>query len=310
MGELESPLKELKAEQDHYERIKMQLKELSQKIEILNRETKIQKRYIDAKNSLNTIVDRTDDDMVKNSLITAMRSRVVADWHLFDHPTRAHLNRYIDLLKAYPGIESECEEKVSELTRLRTECEEKKSAAEDLHNRIISQCQCMRQIIEELPDKADSVGEKRFKIAFSFPGEYRETVHKIVMGVADKYTKKRILYDKFLSGELARPNLDIYLQNLYKNESELIVVFLCADYNSKKWCGIEWRAIRDLLNSREADDRILFVKCGDGEVDGVFGTIDGYIDSTQVCTDEIIADIVSRYDFITHSRRNTNHTDD
>lgn len=310
---LENPLKELKVEQNKYKQIKIQLAEISQQIETLNHGTKVQRRYANAKSCLNIIIDNTDDNEVKYNLITAMRSQSVTDWHAFDHKTRAYLNQYIDLLKNNPNIEFECEKIVSELERLRLESNKKNSIAENIHNKIISQYKYLGQIIQGLPNKVNSdegksnMGEKRFKIAFSFPGECREIVYKIARGVADIFTEECILYDKFHRAEFARPNLDIYLQNLYKNESELIVVFICADYNRKRWCGIEWKAIRELMNSKEADDRILFVKCGDGEVDGVFSTTDGYIDSTQVCSDEIIADIVSRYRSITNIQ-NTNYT--
>ena len=275
IGNLESPLKELKVEQYNYQQIKSQLEEISHQIETFNHGTKAQRRYANAKSCLNIIIDNTDDSELKNNLMTAMRSQSVTDWNAFDHKTRAYLNQYIDLLKNNPNIESECKKMVSELERLRLESNKKNSIAENIHNKIISQYENLGQIIQGLSNKVDSdegksnMGEKRFKIAFSFPGEYREIVHKIARGVADIFTEECILYDWFHRAEFARPNLDIHLQNLYKNESELIVVFICADYNRKKWCGIEWRAIRELLNGKRADDRILFVECGGDEDGGV-----------------------------------------
>lgn len=307
MGKLESPLKELKIEQDNYNQIKTQLAEIERQIQILNHETKSQRRYVNAKSCLNIIINSTHDDRVKNNLITAMHSKSVDDWHMFDRTTRAYLNQYIDLLKNNPNIDHECQESVSELTRLHIKRDEKNYIAENLHNRILSQYKYLSQVIEGLPSKADLEEEKfngenkRFKIAFSFPGEYRDIVCQIAKGVAEVFSEERILYDWFHRAEFARPNLDVYLQNLYTNESELIVVFICAEYNRKKWCGIEWRALRELLNSKEADHRILFVKCGEGDVDGVFGTIDGYIDSMQVSTRDIIADIILRYNSIVNS---------
>lgn len=308
IGNLEIPLKELKAEQDGYDQINIQLMEISRQIELLNRGTKAQRRYANAESWLKEIINNTDNDIVKNNLIKAMRSRVVDDWHMFEHQTRAYLNQYLDLLKNNPNLEHESEKTVSELTRLRIESNKKKAEAEKLHNKIISQYEILGQIIESLPNIVNSdevksnIRGKRFKIAFSFPGEYREIVYKIARGVADFFTEDCILYDLFHRAEFARPNLDIHLQNLYKNESELVVVFICADYNRKKWCGIEWRAIRELLNSKEADDRILFVKCGSGEVDGIFGTVDGYIDSTQVSIEDIINDIRTRYSTIVNAK--------
>lgn len=144
-------------------------------------------------------------------------------------------------------------------------------------------------------ETAISRNVKRFKVALSFPGEYRDMVQLIARGLADIFTEECVLYDMFHRAEFARPNLDIHLQKLYHNASELIVVFVCGDYNRKKWCGIEWRAIRELLNSKKVDDRIMFVKCGEGAVDGVFGTIDGYINSSEVTIANIINDIVKRH---------------
>ena len=137
--------------------------------------------------------------------------------------------------------------------------------------------------------------ERRFKIAFSFPEEHRELVKEIVDGLRAEFSEEELLYDKFHRAEFARPNLDTYLQTLYGEQSDLIVVFACAAYETKPWCGIEWRAIRNLLTQRDNDDRIMFIKCGEGKVSGVFGTIDGYIDAQTVPAHDIMNDIRKRY---------------
>lgn len=49
-----------------------------------------------------------------------------------------------------------------------------------------------------------------------------------------------MLYDRYHEAEFARPDLDVYLPNLYATESELIVIFLCPDYAKKRWCKLEW----------------------------------------------------------------------
>ena len=305
---LESPLKDLKREQFQYQQIESQLKDNSKKMEKLCHANKAARRYANAKRQLITIIDNTDDSKLKNDLVASMRNRCVADWHAFNHQTRAYLNQYLDLSANNPDIESECGDIISELERLVPDNIEKERIANEMRKEITSQFEKLGQIIRGLPNKATTVEkgvdivEKRFKIAFSFPGEFRSIVSEIAQGLAGVYSEERILYDYFHSAELARPNLDTYLQNLYRNESELIVVFICADYSNKKWCGIEWRAIRDLLNSKEADDRILFIKCGDGEIDGVFGTVDGYIDATQFSVPDIVTDIQKRYAMLSNRK--------
>jgi hypothetical protein len=140
-----------------------------------------------------------------------------------------------------------------------------------------------------------SHGDRRFKVALSFPGEQRGLVEQIAAKLANKFTKDGVFYDIFHRSELARLNLDVYLQGLYRNQSDLIVIFLCAEYDKKKWCGIEWRAIRDLINQKTHDNRIMFVKCGNGDVQGVFGTIDGYLSTDEMSVSEITDAIIQRH---------------
>ena len=72
-------------------------------------------------------------------------------------------------------------------------------------------------------------------------------------------------------------------------------MFVCKEYNQKSWCGLEWRAIRTLLHDKDSENRIMFVKCGLGEVDGVFGTIDGMLDAVEMTPSEIATCIIERY---------------
>lgn len=134
------------------------------------------------------------------------------------------------------------------------------------------------------PATEDSV-TKRFDLALSFPGEHRAFVKEVAEALALSLTKERVFYDRFHEAELARPNLDTYLQRIYHDESELVVVFLCQKYDEKEWCGLEFRAIRDLIKKRR-DGEIMFVRVADGDVKGVF-EIDGYVDAKDRPASEI-----------------------
>lgn len=123
------------------------------------------------------------------------------------------------------------------------------------------------------PFEADQLSSRRFAAALSFPGERREYVSQIA---AILRPRTSVFYDAFYEAELARPDLDIYLQDIYHNQADLLVVFLCEDYERKEWCGLEWRAIRDLIKKRQ-HQRIMFMRFDDAEVPGVF-TTDGYVD--------------------------------
>jgi hypothetical protein len=116
---------------------------------------------------------------------------------------------------------------------------------------------------------------KRFCVALSFPGEKRPFVETTAELLAKQLGRERVLYDKFHEAEFARPNLDDYLQRLYHDESDLVVVFVCEDYERKEWCGLEWRAIRDLIKSRRIS-ALMFFRFDDTTIPGLFG-IDGYV---------------------------------
>jgi len=116
---------------------------------------------------------------------------------------------------------------------------------------------------------------KRFRVALSFPGEQRDTVARVAEHLARTLGRKRVLYDAWYEAEFARPDLDTYLQALYHDESDLIAVFLCADYERKEWCGLEWRAVKDLIKRRQAT-AVMPLRFDMTEIPGLFST-DGYV---------------------------------
>jgi hypothetical protein len=120
------------------------------------------------------------------------------------------------------------------------------------------------------------VEEMRFKVALSFPGEKREYVSAVAAEVKKRLGQGSVFYDKDFTAQLARPNLDTLLQRIYLNNSDLVVVFLCADYERKQWCGLEWRAIRTIIKNKN-DHAIMFMRFDGADVTGSM-SIDGYVD--------------------------------
>lgn len=96
------------------------------------------------------------------------------------------------------------------------------------------------------------MGDKRFRIAFSFAGEKRDFVADIAAILAKQFGQDAILYDKFHSAEFSRSDLAFYLPDLYETRADLVVVVFCPDYENKEWCGLEWNAIFGLLKARKA----------------------------------------------------------
>lgn len=118
----------------------------------------------------------------------------------------------------------------------------------------------------------------RFRIAFSFAGEKRDFVAQVAAVLAKRFGEPAILYDKYHEAEFARRNLGIYLPELYHNESDLVVVVVCPDYDVKQWTGLEWTAIHDLLSKRK-DDEVMLCRFDHAKVKGLYSTA-GFIDLT------------------------------
>jgi hypothetical protein len=133
----------------------------------------------------------------------------------------------------------------------------------------------------------------RFLIALSFAGENRPYVEMVANELTNNIGQERVLYDKYYEAEFARINLDTHLMKLYLNESKLIAVFLCENYAKKEWCGLEWRAIRDLIKKRS--EHIMPLRFDDSNIDGLFST-DGYIDINGRTPENVASLILDRLD--------------
>ena len=93
---------------------------------------------------------------------------------------------------------------------------------------------------------------RRFRVAFSYASENRDLVGRAAILIAELFGETAVLYDKFHEGEFARDDLARHLPRLYEEQSDLIVVVICRDYQTKKWTGLEWDAIRELIRRRQA----------------------------------------------------------
>ena len=146
------------------------------------------------------------------------------------------------------------------------------------------------------PQPQTAVGEgRRFKVALTFPGEKRNAVEPIAEALSRTYGRERVLYDHYHTAEFARPNLDVYLPRLYSQQADLIVVFLCPEYATKRWCNLEWRHIRQLL-ATASEDRIMFVSFDDpGDLSDI-GILrgDGWAPIGDLSADEAAALIAAR----------------
>lgn len=135
--------------------------------------------------------------------------------------------------------------------------------------------------------------DMRFRVALSLAGEQREYVDEVALELTEKLGRDAVFYYPNFEARVARPNADRYLQRIYHDQSDLIVVFLSGHYQAKEWCGgVEWRAIRDLINKRQ-DDRIMLFRFDNEPVDGLF-SFDGTIDCSARPSAEAAEQIIKR----------------
>jgi hypothetical protein len=146
--------------------------------------------------------------------------------------------------------------------------------------------------IEKATESPKGIEQTKFRVALSFPGERRPYVKEVADSLRSELGDNAVFYDNYYQPDLARPNLDLLLQRIYHEKSNLVVVFLCEDYERKEWCGLEWRAIRDLIKQKQ-DNKIMLVRFDPFLIPGLFG-IDGYIDIGTQSPTELASVILKR----------------
>jgi len=140
------------------------------------------------------------------------------------------------------------------------------------------------------------ITKHQFDVSFTFAGESRNVVEKIENELEKIIGINKIFYDNNYISQLARPSLDTLLQDIYRNRSKIIVVFLCEKYQEKEWCGLEFRAVREMIKEK-AINRIMYIRLDTGHVDGVFST-DGYIDGVKFTPQQIAIFINERLNLL------------
>jgi hypothetical protein len=166
--------------------------------------------------------------------------------------------------------------------------------AKALHSHGINLPSSMRDVANTV-----EVSTHVFDVALSFPGEVRPIVDEISQELERRLGPNTYFYDNNYVSQLAQPSLDTLLQGVY-SRATLDVVFLSADYQRKDWCGVEFRAIREIMLNRQ-NERVMFVRTDDGEVAGVFKT-DGYVDARKYKPDEIANFICERVNILKRNR--------
>ena len=119
-------------------------------------------------------------------------------------------------------------------------------------------------------------------------------MERVAVELEERLGSDACFYDKYYEALLARPNLDVLLQGIYGERSDLVVVFVSAEYDVKKWCGVEWQKIRERRAWGKEGD-IMYVRVGRGDVKGM-SRLDGYLDTQAKSPEQVAALIVQRFD--------------
>lgn len=146
--------------------------------------------------------------------------------------------------------------------------------------------------VSKMDTSMRGLADLRFQIALSFSGDNRPLVSAVATCLKTELGSPAVFYDEDYKAQLARPNMDLLLQNIYRNQSELLVVFLSEQYASRDWCGLEWRAARDLIKTRNAD-QIMLIRLDDSPIEGLL-SIDGYLDARGMTPDTLSKMILER----------------
>jgi TIR domain len=133
------------------------------------------------------------------------------------------------------------------------------------------------------------LADLQFRVALSFSGDNRTLVATVVERLQAHLGRDAVFYDYDFKAQLARPNMDLLLQNVYRHQSDLLVVFLSEQYAERDWCGLEWRAVRDLIKSRKSE-QIMLVRLDSSPMEGLL-SIDGYLDASNLNPSEL-ADLI------------------
>lgn len=132
-------------------------------------------------------------------------------------------------------------------------------------------------VVSEAVKTAININTHIFDVSVTFAGENRTFVKEVVDSLVPRLPSDKVFYDDFYKAYLARPNLDALLQDIYHKRSNLIMVFLSTPYGDKEWCGLEFRAIKEIIKQKKYD-KVMFIRMDDSNIEGIFST-DGYIDA-------------------------------
>ncbi len=163
----------------------------------------------------------------------------------------------------------------------------------NLYHRSLSndrQTRCVERPVSSA--RAERTMSRRFRVALSFPRSQRDYVLQAADSLAERFGEESVLYDRYHTAEFADADLTFDLPDLYRKESDLIVVVLCGEYVEREWCGLEWRAIYSHIKQGNSKQVMLF-RADDTEIRGLHD-LEGFVPVDAFTPDEAVTLILQR----------------
>lgn len=127
---------------------------------------------------------------------------------------------------------------------------------------------------QEVPQGTRTIPTEKFLVAFSLAGEQRDLVRPIAEEVERRLGRGTVFYDEWYEYYIAGDDADLKLQEVYGDQSELVVTCISEAYGGKPWTQAEYSAIRALKMRTDDRNKLLPIRVGDGNVPGIeFNTI-------------------------------------
>lgn len=133
--------------------------------------------------------------------------------------------------------------------------------------------------------------QKNFAVALSFPSGRQSIVKAVAEEIEKLIPGEEVFYHPNLQSDLAGDNLRTTLQSFYRDQAELVAVFLCAEYVRSQWCMLEWSVILD-LRSRQPR-KLIPLRFDKAPVPRLQRTL-AYVDCESLTPREIAERIVQR----------------
>jgi len=135
---------------------------------------------------------------------------------------------------------------------------------------------------------------KRFDVAFSLAHEQYEYVDAVFKELKIIGPHLNVFYyrDEGQEVKLWGRNMVEYLQAIYRDQSDHVIIFVSADYLKKRWARHEWRSVQEAILNRE-EEYLLPARFDNTKLPGLHETIN-YVDLSERTPEDFAKMIVTK----------------